>query len=273
MSVYTETTCSTCEEPFETRENWLFDHRTCPDCFAFPDVHPGDPTTDEFDVYLVSRVQAPPKCGPEANYYRVAARSEREALWFTEAYEVLEYQYNSEAQNRRKLADLSIDEDGVANTNTHPDLSACKSSYIERHDGYTVRELGFRGPHGDTEDQRDFGPNTIDQFQHMNGDDYKDVLIHANRDEIDHKLAENTPDDHLCYWTVSGTPRQTRFGQGVWFENAERIVAVGQIESVKQGKIWFTPLRSVDADLPKYPPNQGFTYLDPDERPDVEVRA
>jgi len=273
VTTYVERTCSACDSEFETRENWLFDHRICPDCFAFPDVHPDDPHADEFDVYLVSRVQAPPKCGPEANYYRVAARSEREALWFTEAYVVLEYPYNSEAENRKGLADLSIDEDGVANTNTNPDLSACKSSYIEWHDGYAVRELGFRGPHGDTEDQRDRGPNTIDQFNHMTADDYNDVLIHATDEEIDHKLAENVPDDHQCYWTVSGTPRQTRFGQRIWFETDGRIVAVGHVESVETGRIWFTPLKRVDVAVPTDPPNQGFMYLDDDKRPDVEVFA
>ncbi|MFC4553516.1 MULTISPECIES: hypothetical protein [Halorussus] len=268
MSTYTETTCSTCGEAFETRENWLFDHETCPECFAFPDVHPDDSVDDEFNVYLVSRVQAPPKCGPEANYYRVAARSEPEALWFAEAYMILEYEHRMDSQNRRKLADLEIAENGRANTNTYPELSACQSS-IEWHDGYTVRDLGFRGTHGDDEDQRDLGPNTTDQFTHMSADDYRDVLVHATEEQIDHKLAENVPDDHLCYWTVNGTSRQTRHGQRIWFENDGRIVAGGIIDHVESGRIWFSPLERVDADLPKDAPSRGFTYLDTEKRPEV----
>lgn len=269
MSIYTTVKCGDCGTDFKTRENWLFDHQTCPECFVFPDVHPGEaPKSDEFNVYLVSRVQAPPKCGPEANYYRVAARSEDEALWFTEAYEILEYEYSTQSQNRRKLADLEI-EDGVANTNTNPDLSACRSSYIEWHDGYTVRELAFRGPHGDEEDQRDLGPNTTDQFTHMTADDYKDVLVHATEEQIDHKLVENVPDDHLCYWTVSGTPRKTRHAQRIWFENDGQIVAAGYIDHVETGRIWFHPLKPVDADLSKEPPSRGFTYLDEADRPEV----
>lgn len=151
MSVYTTTTCSTCKSEFKTRENWLFDNETCPECFAFPDVHPDDHRDDEFRVYLVSRVQAPPYSGPEANYYRVAARSEQEAFWFAEAYCILEYQYGTEAQNRSELVDLEIDTDGRANTRMQPEFSACQSS-IEWHDGYTVRDLGYRGPKHDEED-------------------------------------------------------------------------------------------------------------------------
>ena len=268
MSAYSTTSCSTCESEFRTRENWLFEHATCPECFEFPDVHPDDHVDDDFRVYLVSRVQAPPKFGPEANYYRVAARSESEALWFAEAYSILEYNYRMESQNRRKLADLEIDADGRANTNTYPELTACQSS-IEWHDGYTVRDLEYRGPHGDEERQRDLGPNTTDQFTHMDADDYRDVLIHASEDEIEHKLKENVPDDHRCYWTVSGTPRQTRHGQRVWFESDGRIVAGGIVDHVEAGRLWFSPLERVDADLPKDPPNQGFTYLDTDERPEV----
>lgn len=107
----------------------------------------------------------------------------------------------------------------------------------------------------------------------MNGEDYKDVLIHASEEQIDHKLAENVPDDHKCYWMVSGTPRQTRYGQRVWFETDGRIVAVGQVHNIETGRIWFTPLERVDAEPPEDPPNQGFMYLDTDDRPDVEVPA
>jgi len=270
---YVETTCTTCESEFETRENWLYENETCPECFEYPDVEPNGAPRDEFDVYLVSRVQAVPKSGVEANYYRVAGRSESEALWFTEAYQILDYDCETEARNRQRLASLGIDADGQANTRTNPVLTAAESSQMECHDGYTVRELGFRSTSADAQRQERRGPNTTDQITNPTDMNYKDVLIHASEDEIDHKLKANVPDGHKCYWTVSGTPRQTRFGQRVWFETDGRIVAVGQVYNIEAGKIWFTPLERVDADVPEDPPNQGFMYLDTEERPDVEVSA
>lgn len=263
-----EIECETCGEAFETCENWLFENETCPSCFSFPDVHPDEYTDEEYDVYLVARVQAPPKSGVQASYFRVAARSESEAMWFTEAYVVFDY-IDSEERNRQRLKSLKIGEDGIANTNTRPELAASKSAGIDPHNGYAVRKLAFRSAHGDDERQEDRGPNTLDQITDPKQMDYKDVLIHATEEQIDHKLAENVPDDHCCYWTVSGTPRQTRHGKRGWFETDGRIVARGVIQSVENGRIWFSPLKRVDAEPPKDAPSRGFTYLDTEKRPEV----
>jgi hypothetical protein len=145
-----------------------------------------------------------------------------------------------------------------------PVLVAQKLPSGEWHDGYAVRKLGFRGAHGDREEQRSIGPDTIDQINDMSADDYQDVIVHATEEQIDHKLAENVPDDHMCYWQVSGKPRQTRFGQRIWFENGGRIVATGGIYGVETDRIWFYPLESVDLDVPVDVPSQGFKYVDQD---------
>ncbi|QIO25468.1 hypothetical protein [Haloarcula sp. JP-L23] len=261
--------CRKCGEAFETRENWLHANETCPDCFTFPDVYPDDqPMPDEFDVYLVGRVQTIPKSGAEESYFRVAARDAHEAMWFADAYLELEYD-----GRRGRLTDLVVDENGQANTNTNPVLSATPLPSAAWHDGYSVQKLAFRSTSADVETQRDLGPNTTDQFQHMDSDDYMDVLVHTTDEQIDHKLRENVPDGHTCYWTVTGTPRQTRFGQRIWFETDGRIVAGGQIEGVETGRIWFSPLERVDVAPPTDPPTRGFTYIEPLDAQPAESRS
>ncbi|WP_135306341.1 hypothetical protein [Haloarcula amylovorans] len=254
-------TCHHCDDSFETRENWLFDHETCPDCFEFPDVAPDNqPMPDEFNVYLVGRIQTIPKSGAEESYFRVAARSEHEAMWFAEAYLELEYDGSG-----GRLADLLI-EDGRANTNMNPDFSVTKLPSAAWHDGYAVKKLSFRSTSGDGSTQRDLGPNTTDQFSNMRADEYQDVLVHTTDEQIAHKRRENVPDGYRCYWTVNGTPRRTRYGQRIWFETDGRIVAGGTIDGVETGRIWFSPLERVDIEPPTDPPTRGFTYIDPLEK-------
>jgi hypothetical protein len=161
-------TCANCGEGFETRENYLARTETCPTCFEFPDVTPDEWPDDEYNVYLAARIQHPPKAGLERNYYRVAARSERDARWFVEAYNVLKYPVEDEPQKRRRLASLEVDEDGRANTNTHPDI-VVREIPGDSHDGYAVKEFGFRSSHGDRVEQENDGPRTTDQI--LNGDE------------------------------------------------------------------------------------------------------
>jgi hypothetical protein len=270
MTDYTTITCWHCGNDFETRENWLSVHETCPDCFEFPDVYrESDVSRDEFSVFLTSRIVRGIWGAGHDEYFRVAARDKAAALWFTEAYIQLE-----KGEGRSRLRHIVV-EDGVANTRDEaPLLSAGEFPYVVAHDGYAVARLASRYSSGDYEDQEyRYGPNTTDQFQNMDPEDYKHVLIHATEEQIDHKLQENVPDDHRCYWTVNGTPRQTRFGQHIWFENDGRIVAGGQIHHTEEGRIWFSPLEQVDLDLPTDPPTRGFTYVDGIELPDEGAEA
>lgn len=88
-----------------------------------------------------------------------------------------------------------------------------------------------------------------------------DVLIYATRDDIEHKLEAHVPDHHHCYWTVTGTPRQTEPGQSVLFSDGDRVHARGEITDVENGKLWFRPLERVDETPPTDAPTRGFTYV------------
>jgi len=90
-----------------------------------------------------------------------------------------------------------------------------------------------------------------------------DVLIHTTADEIDHKRRGEVPDDHLCFWTVNGTPRPPEPGRRVYFEVDGRLVACGEIREIETGKLWFDPLESVDREPPIVVPSRGFTYVEP----------
>ena len=89
-----------------------------------------------------------------------------------------------------------------------------------------------------------------------------DVLIYADRVDVEHKLRGNLADEHdRCYWTVSGTPRQTEPGCRVLFTDGERVHAAGEITDVEDGRLWFDPLERVDEELPCEPTTRGFKYV------------
>ncbi|WP_337653265.1 hypothetical protein [Halomontanus rarus] len=90
----------------------------------------------------------------------------------------------------------------------------------------------------------------------------KDVLIYADERTVEHKLAENIPDGHdQCFWTVSGTPRQTGPGASILFSDGDRVHARGEVVEVTRGRIWFSPLETCDDDLPCEPVTRGFKYV------------
>lgn len=92
----------------------------------------------------------------------------------------------------------------------------------------------------------------------------RDVLIHTTESRIAHKRRENIEPGHTPFWEVNGTPRQTEPGQRIWFEADGRLIATAEILDVERGKLWFEPLRGVDAPAPVDPPTRGFTYVDGD---------
>ncbi|QCC57207.1 hypothetical protein [Natrinema thermotolerans] len=250
-------TCGECGGPFETRENYLARNAVCPDCFEFPDVAHDETRAEDYTVYLAASVSAGMHGAFHAAYFRVAARSKADARFFVRAYQRL-----ADTVNDPNLADLAFDGDeqiltrpGAAPTT----VRVLELPPTERHDGYAVTKLGTRND--DYADQLDYGPNTRDKLSDPDMC-YKDVLVHATDEQIDHKLEENVPEDHLCYWTVNGTPQQTRFGQRIWFEQDGRLVACGQIHSTETGRIWFSPLWEVDLECPTEVPNQGFKYVE-----------
>lgn len=89
-----------------------------------------------------------------------------------------------------------------------------------------------------------------------------DVLIYADRDDVRHKHRENVESGHECYWTVSGTPRQTGPGAAILFSDGETVHARAEIVAVEQGRIWFEPVAWVDEELPAEPVTRGFKYVD-----------
>ena len=91
----------------------------------------------------------------------------------------------------------------------------------------------------------------------------KDVLIYASREQIEHKLADSVPDHHdYCYWTVSGTPRQTGPGASVLFTDGDRVHARGEVTAIVVGEIRFSPLERCDMEVPAEPVTRGFKYVD-----------
>ncbi|MFC6720913.1 hypothetical protein ACFQGT_00500 [Natrialbaceae archaeon GCM10025810] len=89
----------------------------------------------------------------------------------------------------------------------------------------------------------------------------KDVLIYADPGDVEHKLRENVPDGHYCYWTVNGTPRQTGPGASVLFTDGERVHARGDVTEIVVGELRFTPLERVDEPIPTEPVTRGFRYV------------
>ncbi|APX00188.1 hypothetical protein CHINAEXTREME_20460 (plasmid) [Halobiforma lacisalsi AJ5] len=252
-------TCSDCGEPFDTRANYLARNAVCPDCFEFPDVHHDETPDNDHTVYLVASVSAGMHGAFHAAYFRVAAQSEADARFFAIAYQRLE-----DTVNEPSLADIAFDGEelvlirpGAAPTT----VRVVELPVVERHDGYAVTKLDTRNG-DDYEDQLDFGPNTTDKLPDPDMTP-KDVLVHATDEQIEHKLEKNVPDDHQCYWTVNGTPQQTRFGQRIWFEQDGQLVACGQIRGTESGRIWFSPLWEVDLECPTTVPNQGYKYVEP----------
>ncbi|OLZ39078.1 hypothetical protein A6E15_19130 [Natrinema saccharevitans] len=265
-------TCTECNDQFETRDNYLARNSVCPDCFEFPDVNYDETPDTEYTVYLAASVSAGMHGAFHAAYFRVAARSTADARFFVRAYQRLD-----DTVNDPKLGEIAFDGEEVVLTRpgaAPTTVRVMELPLVERHDGYAVTKLGTRNG-DDYEDQLDFGPNTRDKLPDP-GMSYKDVLVHATDEQIDHKLEENVPEDHLCYWTVNGTPQQTRFGQRIWFEQDGRLVACGQVHSTETGRIWFSPLWEVDLECPTEVPNQGFKYVDSiesDERTPERARA
>ena len=92
-----------------------------------------------------------------------------------------------------------------------------------------------------------------------------DVVIRSTADKLAHKWEGNVPADHECYWTVSGTPRQTTAGNRIWFVRENHAFATAEITDVEDGRIWFEPLRSVDMPMPEDAPTRGFRYINPAE--------
>lgn len=95
----------------------------------------------------------------------------------------------------------------------------------------------------------------------------KDVVIGTTETQLEHKYAENVPDGHECYWTVSGTPRQTAPGRRVWFtfRPTERVFATAEITRLEDGKLWFTPVRRVETRKCLRTAPRGFKYTEPPE--------
>jgi len=250
--------CNHCGDEFDTRANYLARNGVCPDCFEFPDVHHDETPDEDYSVYLKASVPVGRHGAFHAAYFRVAAKTAADARFFARAYQRLE-----DTVNDPNLADLAFDGDEQVLTRpgaVPTTVRVLELPPAERHDGYCVTKLDTRNG-DDYEDQLDYGPNTTDKLPNPDMA-HKDVLVHATDEQIDHKLEENVPDDHLCYWTVSGTPQQTRFGQRIWFEQDGRLVACGQIHSTETGRIWFSPLWEVDLECPTTVPNQGFKYVE-----------
>lgn len=92
----------------------------------------------------------------------------------------------------------------------------------------------------------------------------KDVLIYADPDDVEHKLAANVPAHHdYAYWTVNGTPRQTKPGRSVLFTDGDRVFARGEVLELVVGELRFTSLERVDEPLPADPVTRGYKYVDP----------
>jgi len=91
----------------------------------------------------------------------------------------------------------------------------------------------------------------------------KDVLIYAAREDVHHKLSSAVPPDTAyCYWTVSGTPRQTGPGASVLSRAGGGFYAGGPIIEGAAGEVRFEPLERVDEELPTEPVTRGFKYVD-----------
>ncbi|WP_436346834.1 hypothetical protein [Natronorubrum sp. FCH18a] len=251
-------TCNGCGDEFETKPNYLARNTVCPDCFEFPDVHYDETPDPDYSIYLVSSTSAGMHGAFHGAYYRVAAKSERDARFFARAYAILE-----DTVNHNSLADIEFDGEQVVpdHSGGATEIRAMELPIAERHDGYAVTKLETRNG-DDYEDQLDYGPTTMDKLPDPDMT-YQDVLIHTTEEQIDHKREGNVPDNHECYWTVNGTPQQTRVLQRIWFEVDGRIVAAGEIRGVETGRIWFSPLWDVDLKPPEEPPNQGFMYVEP----------
>ena len=97
----------------------------------------------------------------------------------------------------------------------------------------------------------------------------KDVLIYADPDDVDHKLAGNVPDGHYCYWTLPVTPQQTEPGSTVLFSDGQRVHARGTIRAIEDQELQFEPLQRIDKPTPTEPPTRGFTYIDPESMVDA----
>lgn len=91
--------------------------------------------------------------------------------------------------------------------------------------------------------------------------DARDVLIYADREDVEHKLAGEVPDDEVCYWTVNGTPQRTEPGREVLFTDGDVVHARADIIDVESGRLWFQPLREVRDELPATPTTRGFKYV------------
>jgi len=91
----------------------------------------------------------------------------------------------------------------------------------------------------------------------------RDVLIHADEERIAHKRRGNVPAGEQPFWSVNGTPRQTKPGRRIWFEADGELIATAPITTVEEGRIWFEPLVDADGEPPTEPPSRGFTYVDP----------
>jgi len=88
-----------------------------------------------------------------------------------------------------------------------------------------------------------------------------DILIYADPGDIDHKFPEELPPGHTPYWSVSGTPRQTKPGCDVLFTDGDRVFARGEIVAVEDGRLWFEGLDRVNEAVPAEPVTRGFKYV------------
>lgn len=101
-----------------------------------------------------------------------------------------------------------------------------------------------------------------------NPNQYPDVLIRADRSELDHKRREKMEDPRgiECYWSVNGTPQRTGRGGAVLFHDGFEVWGIAIVLRVEEGKIWFKPIRDADGlrfDVPE-PPTRGFAYVGED---------
>jgi len=94
---------------------------------------------------------------------------------------------------------------------------------------------------------------------------YPDVLVRADPDELEHKRREmmDDPWGTECYWTVNGTPQRTGRAGAMLFHDGEQVWGVATILRVEKGRIWFKPIRDATAlsfEVPE-PPTRGFKYV------------
>lgn len=98
-----------------------------------------------------------------------------------------------------------------------------------------------------------------------------DIFISTSRERFEHKLRENVPEGHQCFWSVNGTPKRCGPGDKILFSDGDRVRAKGVITDVEEGEIWFTPLTEIDEENPVEAfDHPGFKYVEQADGGDSE---